>query len=97
MGILKFFATKKSTSNAQIATTGTKGSLTEIPAIGIQSRTMDMDSYLSSDEKEWLRYLGQALRTYRKPGLSMKEEYALWHSARTQAKAMAAAAGVRTN
>ena len=56
-----------------------------------------MDTYHASDEKEWLKYLGQALRTYRKPGLSLKEEYDLWYAARIQSKAMAAAAGIRTN
>jgi hypothetical protein len=91
MGILKFFTSKKDTSNTQIATAGARGLRTETHTIGTHSRTMDLDSYHSSDEKEWLRYLGQPLRTYRKPGLSMKEEYDLWHAARIRSRALAAA------
>jgi hypothetical protein len=53
-------------------------------------QAMDSQSYLASDEKEWLTYLSQALRTYRKPGVSLKEEHQQWLAARGQSRAMQA-------
>jgi hypothetical protein len=89
MGILNLFVSRKATSNSQSSpAAGMNGNAIAASVIGTHSKTMDMDTYHASDEKEWLKYLGQALRTYRKPGLSMQEEYQLWRSARAQSKAM---------
>ena len=96
MGILNFFTSRKSTQNAQTnAGAGMNGSTTAAPMVGLHSKPMDMDTYLASDDKEWLKYLSQPLRTYRKPGLSMKEEHELWLSARARSRAMMANASAK--
>ncbi|WP_263354004.1 hypothetical protein [Acidicapsa acidisoli] len=92
MGILNLFVSRKATSNSQSSSAaGLNRNPSEVHQVGIHSKPMDMETYHASDEKEWLKYLGQALRTYRKPGLSMQEEYQLWRSARAESRAMAAA------
>jgi len=53
------------------------------------------DVYLASDEKEWLLYLSQALRTFRKPGVTLQQEYKLWLAARAQSRALVATASAR--
>jgi len=45
---------------------------------------MDTQTYLASDDKEWLRYLSSAIRTYRKPGLTLKDEHEIWLKARVR-------------
>jgi len=98
MGILNLFVSRKDTSKSQSSpAAGMNGNATAAFIIGTHAKTMDMDTYHESDEKEWLKYLSQALRTYRKPGLSMDEEYQLWLSARAQSKAMATAGSSRSN
>jgi hypothetical protein len=98
MGIASFLMSRRSTSKSS-AGVEMNDSAAQAPIAGIQAVTMDMDTYLASDEMEWLRYLAQTIRTYRKPGLSVVEEYRLWHSARAQSRATAAAtaAGMTSN
>ena len=45
---------------------------------------MDSQTYLASDDKEWLRYLSSAIRPYRKPGLTLKDEHEMWLKARVR-------------
>jgi len=56
---------------------------------------MDNESYAASDDKEWLRYLSQPLRTYRKPGVTLPQEHKQWLAARAQSRALVAAASAR--
>ena len=94
MGILNFLSLKKGLSEAKSAQTGatagarslTEPAMQQAPAPGFRTAVMDMESYLASDEKEWLCYLGRALRTYRKPGLTLKEEHAIWLKARAASR-----------
>ena len=109
MGIMSFLMSRKGAANSQAGarqsahsagaglSTDKKEPAAEAQMTGIHAKTIDMDTYLASDEKEWLRYLAQPLRTYRKPGISMHDEYKLWHSARARSKAMTAAASQRAN
>jgi len=96
MGLMSFLVSRKSAplSQSNTASTGTANGVT---SIGSHSITMDMDTYLASDEKEWLRYLAQPLRTYRKPGLSMREEYDLWLAARARSRAISGAARAKAS
>lgn len=54
--------------------------------LGMYSATVDRDSYLASDDNEWIKYLGQALRVYRKPGITLHEEYRQWLAARARVR-----------
>jgi len=94
VGILSFLTSKKGLSASQ-ASGGMKDLAAQVT--GSQTRTMDVDSYLASDEKAWLSYLGQTLRAYRKPGLSVREEYQVWQSARARNRATAADTGARVS
>jgi hypothetical protein len=38
----------------------------------------------AGDDKEWLKYLSSAIRTYRKPGLTLKDEHEIWLKARSR-------------
>ena len=96
MGILNFLMSRKSAMQPQPAN-GAKGNANEVSNIGARSVTMDMDTYLASDEKEWLRYLAQPIRTYRKPGLSMREEHQLWLSARERSRVISGGARSRAS
>jgi hypothetical protein len=98
MGIMSFLASRKGIPVSQAGASPiarTKGMAEESASMGMRAATMDTSAHLASDEKEWVRYLGQAIRTYRKPGLSMKDEHQLWLAARTRNRAMAT--GVRNN
>ena len=44
-------------------------------------------AYTFDDHDDWLRYLGQTNRPFRKPGLSVGDEFKLWHAARAQKRA----------
>jgi Zn-dependent oligopeptidase len=90
MGIFSLFASQKNRVSTQENAQVFAGAA---PAQDIHA--MDSQSYLASDEKEWLRYLSQALRTYRKPGVSLKEEHQQWLAARAQSRALMAAASAR--
>jgi hypothetical protein len=96
MGIASFLTSRRSISNSR-AGVGINDSAAQAPIAGIQAVTMDMDTYLASDEMEWIRYLRQTLRTYRRPGLSVEEEYRLWYSARVQSRSKTTADGIRAN
>ncbi len=61
--------------------------------VGMYSATVDRESYLASDENEWVVYTRQALREFRKPGVTLHEEYHMWLAARARARAKAEAAG----
>jgi hypothetical protein len=91
MGILNLFMPRKDMASSQASA---KSSVAEMKPASIQA--MDTESYLASDEKEWLRYLSQALRTYRKPGVSLSDEHRMWLAARAQSRALMAAASPRT-
>jgi hypothetical protein len=54
--------------------------------LGMYSATVDRDSYLASDENEWIIYMRQPLRTYRKPGVTLHDEYHQWLAARARAR-----------
>jgi hypothetical protein len=85
MGILSMFTSKKNLPTTNVARNA-HGSAA--PVLGSGRQTVSMDSYLASDENAWLTYLRQAVRTYRKPGLSMQQERDLWYAARAQSRAM---------
>lgn len=86
MGILSMFGAKKNLPQASAVGTA-KGSASPALGSGIYAVTTDMNSFLASDEKAWLTYLRQAVRTYRRPGLSMCDERELWYAARAQQRA----------
>ena len=89
MGIFSLFMPQKERISSQAASKGL-----DAPTRSIQA--MDTESYVASDEKEWLRYLSQPLRTYRKPGVTLPQEHKQWLAARAQSRAlMAAAASAR--
>jgi len=88
MGIFSLFMHQKDRTTSQVALKGF-----EAPAQSIQA--MDTESYVASDEKEWLRYLSQPIRTYRKPGVTLPQEHKQWLAARAQSRALIAAASTR--
>jgi len=91
MGIFSFLAPKSSLSGGQVSLAQMAGS-TRVAEAGIQRpealtgsvKAMDTQTYLASDDKEWLRYLSSAIRTYRKPGLTLKDEHEIWLKARVR-------------
>jgi len=89
MGILNLFMPRKEMATSHGSS---KSAVAEMPQ---PIQAMDTESYLASDDREWLRYLSQALRTYRKPGVSLKEEHQMWLAARAQSRALMAAASAR--
>lgn len=98
MGIFSFLAPKSSLSGAQVSPAqvvspaGTAEAGVQPPQpLASSIKAMDTQVYLASDDKEWLRYLGRPIRTYRKPGLTVKEEYEIWLRARVQNRTMASA------
>ena len=92
MGILSFLAPKKGHANSQADVNSVPPSVqANASARDFQGKTMDVDSYLASDEAEWLKYLRSAIRTYRKPGVSMEDERRLWLTARARGRAESSA------
>jgi len=85
MGILNLFMPQKERTSSQAASTSF-----DPPTQSIQA--MDTASYVASDEREWLRYLSQPLRTYRKPGVTLPQEHKQWLASRAQSRALTAAA-----
>jgi hypothetical protein len=91
MGIFSFFAPKSSHSGGQVSFEPT-GSSADAVDVRIQRpqatasgiKAMDSQTYQASDDKEWLRYLSSAIRTYRKPGLTLKDEHEMWLKARVR-------------
>jgi len=102
MGIFSFLAPKRSLSGGQASLAQTAGSADAVD-IRIQqpqaagNKAMDTKTYLASDDKEWLRYLSSAIRPYRKPGLSLKEEHEIWLKARARSRAIAPAFEAQRN
>jgi hypothetical protein len=88
MGIFSLFMPQKERISSEAASTGF-----DAPTPSIQA--MDTASYVASDEREWLRYLSQPLRTYRKPGVTLPQEHKQWLAARAQSRALIAAASTR--
>lgn len=89
MGIFSLFLPQRERISSQDESKGF-----DAPTPSIQA--MDTESYVASDEKEWLRYLSQPLRTYRKPGVTLPQEHKQWLAARAQSRAlMAVAASAR--
>lgn len=103
MGLLSFlsFGNDKSPAQQVQATAGARPAASfAVEAVanrmdGFCESAAGADSYVASDEKEWLIYLSQALRTFRKPGITLPEEHKLWLAARAQSRALVAAASVR--
>ena len=98
MSLLNFF--KSSKSHAIPKTAIQEMNSNERTGIGpshelkpTEVKVMDSATYLASDEKAWLRYLSQPLRTYRKPGVTMKEEFELWTASRERSRSASAANG----
>ena len=75
-------------SSLNVTTTGVAAKL---PVEGIHAATTDIASYLASDESEWIKYLGHALRVYRKPGVTLTEEYHQWLAARARSRVIVSA------
>jgi hypothetical protein len=93
MGIMSFLVGRKSQSFSQAdfaraVDAAGGGQVASVAA-------MDSSTYHSSDHGAWVEYLRQPLRTYRKPGLTMQEEYALWTAARARSRAATAATASR--
>jgi hypothetical protein len=98
MGLLNLLFNKQSTPSTQDAGTQedpTHASIAiplagggqEVPyELGMYSATVDRESYLASDENEWILYMRQPLRKYRKPGVTLREEYHQWLSARARTR-----------
>lgn len=91
MRIFSFLAPKSSLSNGQVSLAQMAGpaSMAEAAiqrpqALAGSVKAMDTQTYLASDDKEWLRYLSSAIRTYRKPGLTLKDEHEIWLKARVR-------------
>jgi hypothetical protein len=72
MGIFSFLAPKKSFSGGQVALAQMAGS----------AGATNPQANLARDDKEWLKYLSSAIRTYRKPGITLEEEHEIWLRAR---------------
>ena len=72
MGIFSFLAPKKSFAGAQVSFAQMAGS----------AKATNPQASLARDDKEWLKYLSSAIRTYRKPGLTLEEEHEIWLRAR---------------
>jgi hypothetical protein len=62
---------------------GTPATAASSPAVSAEP------AYTFEDHDDWLRYLGQTHRPFRKPGLSVGDEFKLWHEARAQRRATA--------
>ena len=78
----------ESTSNAGVkagasASAAASTNATSSPAVSAEP------AYTFDDHDAWLRYLGQTNRPFRKPGLSVGDEFKLWHEARAQRRAAA--------
>jgi hypothetical protein len=91
MGIFSFLTPKGPTSGGQVSFAQTAGSAGAANALmqgsqagGNTARATDSRNQLASDDKEWLRYLSSAIRTHRKPGLTLKDEYERWLKARSR-------------
>lgn len=102
MGFFTFLTSGNKTQIPQLPenfeTTPSTPAVVEAVAVrmeGFCASAADADSYVASDEKEWLIYLSQALRTFRKPGVSLREEHQLWLAARAQSRALIAAASAK--
>jgi hypothetical protein len=96
MSILNFFKSNKSQATSQakiqaVKPNGNAGAGSTHEVRSTEVKVMDNATYLASDDKAWLRYLGQPLRTYRKPGVTMQEEFALWTAARQRDRAASGA------
>jgi hypothetical protein len=96
MGILSFFKSNKSQAVSEpkiqgVQPNGNAGSGSAQEAQCTEVKVVDTATYMASDDKAWLRYLSQPLRTYRKPGVTMQEEFALWTAARQRDRAASAA------
>jgi hypothetical protein len=103
MGVLGFLLFKQGKPSTQAESTQEEIQLSSIatPAtddrqkapyvLGMYSATIDRDSYLASDDNEWILYMRQPLRTYRKPGVTLHEEYAQWLAGRARVRRTASA------
>jgi hypothetical protein len=65
------------------AAAGTSATVASSPAVSAEP------TYTFDDHDAWLRYLGQTNRPFRKPGLSVGDEFKLWHEARAQRRTAA--------
>jgi hypothetical protein len=74
MGIFSFLAPKRPPMGGQVRFAEMAGSVSVANAQANPAR----------DDKEWLRYLSSAIRTYRKPGLTLEEEHEIWLKARSR-------------
>ena len=92
MGILNLFMPRRNREASQSKSNGSAPDL-----LTNRLHVIDTASSLASEEREWLRYLSQALRTYRKPGVSLEEEHQQWLAARAQSRALMAAANARVS
>jgi hypothetical protein len=93
MGIMSFLVGKKSQTFSQADCMRVVSATGGDQASSVSA--MDSSSYHASDHGAWVEYLRQPLRTYRKPGLTMQEEHALWTAARARSQSAAAATGSR--
>ena len=59
--------------------------------------TTSYSSDVEKNEMEWLAYLSQPIRVYRKPGVTMKDEHKQWLAAREKTRAKAAASADKVN
>jgi hypothetical protein len=90
MGIFSFLAPKGPTSGGQVNFAQVPGSarassvdIQRPQAAGVGGKARDTQTDMTND-KEWLRYLSSAIRTYRKPGLTLKDEHEIWLKARSR-------------
>jgi hypothetical protein len=84
MGIFSFLAPKRPLSSGQVSLAPATGSgavndriqRPQVP--GSSANAANPQTNLARDDKEWLKYLSSAIRTYRKPGLTLEDEHEIW-------------------
>jgi hypothetical protein len=91
MGIFSFLAPKKPFSGGHVGLAQTAGSagaadgwIQRPQVAGNGADTTNLQTNLAKDDKEWLKYLSSAIRTYRKPGLTLEQEHEIWLKARSR-------------
>jgi hypothetical protein len=90
MGIFSFLAPKRPLSSGQVSLAQATGSgavhdrIQRPQVAGSSANAANPQTKILNDDKEWLKYLSNAIRTYRKPGLTLEEEHEIWLKARSR-------------
>lgn len=87
-GAVKKKATEAATDTAVVAETPAAPA-NEVPIASTAAAVPEAD-YTADEHTEWIRYLKGPRRAFRKPGVSVEEEYGQWRAARAEYKALIA-------